>query len=82
MHRIRAGKAAMRQHETTVVWKAGKEGRLHAGSNPEIRIATRPEFGGPQNIWSPEDLLAGASCESLGSDPGLHCGLSCPVVVV
>lgn len=48
------------QYETTTVWKSGKEGRLHAAGNPEIGIATPPEFGGPQNIWSPEDLLTGA----------------------
>lgn len=50
----------MWQYETTTVWTSDKEGRLHAGGNPEIGIATPPEFGGPQNMWSPEDLLTGA----------------------
>ena len=50
----------MWQYETTAVWKGAKEGRLHAHGNPEISIATPPDFGGPRNMWSPEDLLAGA----------------------
>lgn len=47
-------------YETTLSWDSGKEGSLHAGGNPEIRVASPPEFGGPQNCWSPEDLVAGA----------------------
>lgn len=50
----------MWNYETTVTWTSGKEGRLTAGGNQEIGVATPSEFGGPQNIWSPEDLLAGA----------------------
>jgi len=50
----------MWQYETTVVWKTGKEGRLHAGGNPEICVATPPDSGGPHNNWSPEQLLTGA----------------------
>jgi organic hydroperoxide reductase OsmC/OhrA len=48
------------QYETTVVWRSEKEGRLHAGGNPEITVATPPDFGGPRNEWSPEQLLMGA----------------------
>lgn len=50
----------MWQYETTAVWKTEKDGRLHAGGNPEIGIATPPDFGGPHNKWSPEQLLVGA----------------------
>jgi organic hydroperoxide reductase OsmC/OhrA len=50
----------MWQYETTVVWKTEKEGRLHAGGNPEICIATPPNFGGPHNNGSPEQLLISA----------------------
>ncbi len=50
----------MWKYETTVAWESGKQGRLHARGNPDIKVATPPEFGGPQNTWSPEDLLAGA----------------------
>jgi organic hydroperoxide reductase OsmC/OhrA len=55
----------MCQYETTVVWKAAKECKLHAGGNPEVRVATPPDFGGPHNDWSPEQLLAGAVGASL-----------------
>jgi len=51
----------MWQYETTVVWKAAKEGKLHAGGNPEVCVAAPPDFGGPHNDWSPEQLLAGAA---------------------
>jgi len=50
----------MWQYETTVVWKAGKEGRLHAGGNLDVCVATPPDFGGPYNNWSPEQMLTGA----------------------
>lgn len=50
----------MWQYETTTVWRGGKEGRLHEAGNPEIAISTPHEFGGPQNMWSPENLLTGA----------------------
>ncbi len=50
----------MWNYEVSVSWTSDKEGRLHTGGNPEIKVATPPEFGGPQNMWSPEDLLAGA----------------------
>ena len=33
---------------------------MHASGNPEIGIATPPDFGGPHNNWSPEQLLTGA----------------------
>jgi len=50
----------MWHYETTVVWKTEKEGRLHAGGNPEICVATPPDFGGPHGNWSPEQLLISA----------------------
>lgn len=50
----------MWRYETTVSWDSGKEGRLRSGGKEEIKVATPPEFGGPQNLWSPEDLVAGA----------------------
>ena len=50
----------MWEFETALSWTSGKQGRLRAGNSPEIEIATPPAFGGPPDIWSPEDLLAGA----------------------
>ena len=51
----------MWQYETTVVWKAGKEGGLHAGGNPDVCVAPPPDFGGPYNHWSPEQNVDGCS---------------------
>jgi len=50
----------MWQYETSVVWKEGKRGEIHSGGKHPIEAATPPEFGGPQNYWSPEDLLTGS----------------------
>jgi organic hydroperoxide reductase OsmC/OhrA len=54
----------MWKYETSVVWKEGKRGESHSGGKHPIEVATPPEFGGPRNFWSPEDLLTSsvASC--------------------
>jgi organic hydroperoxide reductase OsmC/OhrA len=51
-------------YKTTMDWKTGKSGVTSAEEKPAITVATPPEFGGPENIWTPEDLLtsAVASC--------------------
>lgn len=51
-------------YETSVVWREGKRGETHSGGKHPIEVATPPEFGGPRNYWSPEDLLTSsvASC--------------------
>jgi len=43
--------------ETTLVWEQGKSGTVRARNNPALAIATPPEFGGPEDLWSPEELL-------------------------
>jgi len=50
-------------YETTIVWQGKKEGVIQAQGNPELNVAAPPEFGGPSNIWSPEQLFT-ASVES------------------
>ncbi len=47
-------------YKTSVDWKAGKIGETRCGGKPVIEVATPPEFGGPENIWTPEDLLTSA----------------------
>ena len=47
-------------YETSVDWKEGKTGETRCGEKPAIKVATPPEFGGPENIWTPEDLLTSA----------------------
>ncbi len=44
-------------YETAVDWKAGKTGETRSAGKPTVEVATPPEFGGPENIWTPEDLL-------------------------
>jgi len=44
-------------YETKIVWKREKEGVISARVNPELRVATPPEFGGPTDAWSPLELL-------------------------
>ncbi len=44
-------------YETAVDWKQGKTGEMRSEGKPTVEVATPPEFGGPENIWTPEDLL-------------------------
>ena len=44
-------------YETTIVWRDKKEGTIHVQGNPELNVAAPPEFGGPSNRWSPEQLF-------------------------
>lgn len=47
-------------YETAVEWKKGKQGVARCKGKPDIETATPPEFGGPEGVWSPEDLLSSA----------------------
>lgn len=47
-------------YETQVDWKQGKTGETRSSGKPAVEVATPPEFGGPENIWTPEDLLTSA----------------------
>jgi organic hydroperoxide reductase OsmC/OhrA len=47
-------------YEVSVDWKEGKTGETRCAGKPAIEVATPPEFGGPENIWTPEDLLTSA----------------------
>ena len=44
-------------YEASVDWKQGKTGETRSAGKPTMEVATPPEFGGPENIWTPEDLL-------------------------
>jgi len=39
------------------VWRQDQSCRVSARRNPELTVATPPEFGGPDGTWSPEELL-------------------------
>ena len=50
----------MYTYEATVAWRGGKEGDVRTGGKPGIEVATPPGFGGPDGLWSPEELLVAA----------------------
>ncbi|MEN7973520.1 MAG: OsmC family protein, partial [Verrucomicrobiota bacterium] len=47
-------------YETTMEWKEGKQGVANCSGKPALEVATPPEFGGPEGVWTPEDLLTTA----------------------
>ncbi|MBN2163261.1 MAG: OsmC family protein [Pontiellaceae bacterium] len=47
-------------YKVAVDWKKGKTGESRCAGKPTVEVATPPEFGGPENIWTPEDLLTSA----------------------
>jgi organic hydroperoxide reductase OsmC/OhrA len=49
--------------QTETVWRRERECRVSARDHPDLTVATPPEFGGPEGVWSPEELLV-ASVES------------------
>lgn len=53
----------MHTFQTETVSRHGQECRVSARDNPDLNVATPPEFGGPSGVWSPEELLV-ASVES------------------
>jgi organic hydroperoxide reductase OsmC/OhrA len=50
----------MWQYKTSLAWQAGKKAEARVEGKPPLAVATPPEFGGPPNTWSPEDLLTSA----------------------
>ncbi len=51
-------------YAVTVRWTSEKRGVAEATSLPSLEVATPPEFGGHEGIWSPEHLFVTslASC--------------------
>jgi len=47
----------MYSYETRVTWEEGKQASIHAGDKAILQVAAPPEFGGPEDMWSPEELL-------------------------
>jgi organic hydroperoxide reductase OsmC/OhrA len=47
----------MHSYEGSTSWRTGKEGEIQAADRPAIRVGTPPEFGGPPDAWSPEQLF-------------------------
>ncbi len=55
------------QYETTVEWTDSRRGTMAAAKRPSILIGAPPEFGGTDDVWSPEHLCVAAvnSCVML-----------------
>lgn len=47
----------MTDFEVDLVREMDNWGTLTARQNPHLRVATPPAFGGPEGVWSPEELL-------------------------
>jgi len=41
----------------TLEWEEGRRGRLSARETPPLPVATPPAFGGPEGVWSAEELF-------------------------
>jgi len=50
----------METFETKIVWRQGREFCVSARENPDLVAATPPQFGGPEGVWCPEELLVGS----------------------
>ena len=44
-------------YSTSLKWTEERKGRLSCDGKPDIHVACPPEYGGHENIWSPEDLF-------------------------
>ncbi|HXQ22863.1 MAG TPA: OsmC family protein [Candidatus Acidoferrales bacterium] len=55
------------EFETTVEWTSDRVGTLSTVGRPAIPMGAPPEFGGADNVWSPEHLCVAAvnSCVML-----------------
>jgi organic hydroperoxide reductase OsmC/OhrA len=47
----------MHNFQVKTVWRNDQCCRVSARHNPELAVAAPPEFGGPDDTWSPEELL-------------------------
>jgi organic hydroperoxide reductase OsmC/OhrA len=47
-------------YEAQVEWTEDRRGTLAAPQRPTITIGAPPEFGGAEDVWSPEQLCVGA----------------------
>jgi organic hydroperoxide reductase OsmC/OhrA len=43
--------------QTETVWRRELECGVSAQNKPDLTVAAPPEFGGPEGVWSPEELF-------------------------
>ena len=49
------------EYKVTVDWTEGRIGKFIVKGKPEFDVSAPPEFDGPEDIVSPEDLFVGAA---------------------
>jgi len=54
----------MYSYDVKITWREGKQGVVRAAGKPAVTVATPSEFGGPDGVLAPEELLVAsvASC--------------------
>ena len=50
-------KRKSRRYTNTLTWREGKKEVLASEGKPDLEVATPADFGGPEGVWTPEDLL-------------------------
>ena len=51
------GEPVKYKYKTQLIWEGERKGMLSSDGKPTLQVACPPEFGGHENIWSPEDLF-------------------------
>jgi organic hydroperoxide reductase OsmC/OhrA len=51
------GEPVIYAYKTQLTWEGERKGMLTSEGKPALMVACPPEFGGHENIWSPEDLF-------------------------
>ncbi len=59
MGRVKVKRKSWR-YRNAVRWTGAKRGILTGEGKPDIDVATPPDFGGHEGIWSPEDFFVAA----------------------
>ena len=51
----------MYSYDVKITWREGKQGVIRAAGKPAVNVATPPQFGGPQGVLAPEELLVASA---------------------
>jgi len=53
-------KPIVHEYKTQLTWTGEKKGTLGCEGKPDIKGACPPEFGGHEELWTPEDMFVGS----------------------
>jgi len=62
------------RYTNSVSWEGEKKGLIAAPDRPPVEIATPPDFGGHEGIWTPEDLFLAAVNSCIMTTFLYYCG--------